>query len=552
MSPFMCPNCGVSIGTRTYSARSYAALPPNTLNSNNGMKLSSRMQSQYLKAIASIETDISKLDEEMSRMQMIMEQLAAERQSLEKSLEERRSIVAPIRRIPLDVLSEIFIFCVDSSGPTDNSKCFDVTQAPIQLSFVCNKWRRLVISMSQLWTSILLNGGRTYVSSSGKRLNEFFMRSIETDMLNTWLSRSGSSPLTLGIDGQWLKHDALTSCIDILIAHSHRWRDVTFKLDEDHWEMLLAVKGQLPQLERFDVGVLEDVDVSVDSSDDSPYVYDIPLEIFQVAPKLHTVTMQDQIEASEWLVPWEQLRCLQFHLHLPAILPLLLPTCPNLARCTIHVYLMYDALDSLDHSSLASLHLLLHGGPNLHALFNSLTLRSLQDLDIALALGEYTLTLPQTAVASMLDRSSCNLQRLRLFRVGFTSRELIAILQAQPSLVELVIHEPSEISSPIVTKQVLKRMTLKISQSTSTESSLLIPSLKRLELFVAFAFGDQVVLDLIQSRWQRGLPQVADLESVKLGLPRKLSSETIAQLGLWREEGLNLEINVRGQAFKWP
>jgi hypothetical protein len=78
------------------------------------------------------------------------------------------------------------------------------------------------------------------------------------------------------------------------------------------------------------------------------------------------------------------------------------------------------------------------------------TLRSLQDLDIARHLGAHsTLALPQNAVASMLDRSSCNLQRLRLFCVGFNSDELVTILQARHTLVELVIHEPT---SPMVTK----------------------------------------------------------------------------------------------------
>jgi len=56
------------------------------------------MRSQYSKTIADIETDISKLDDEMSRLQTVMGQLAAERQSLERSLEEHHSIVAPIRR----------------------------------------------------------------------------------------------------------------------------------------------------------------------------------------------------------------------------------------------------------------------------------------------------------------------------------------------------------------------------------------------------------------------------------------------------------------------
>jgi len=140
MFQFMCPNCGVSTGTGTY-IHSYLPLSLNILNSNNTMDLSGHMRSQYSRTIAGIETDLSKLDDEMSRLQTVMGQLAAEHQTLERSLEEHRSIVAPIRRIPLEVLSGIFIFCADS-GSNSNSKCFDATQAPMLLSFVCNKWHK--------------------------------------------------------------------------------------------------------------------------------------------------------------------------------------------------------------------------------------------------------------------------------------------------------------------------------------------------------------------------------------------------------------------------
>jgi D-serine deaminase-like pyridoxal phosphate-dependent protein len=38
------------------------------------------------------------------------------------------------------------------------------------------------------------------------------------------------------------------------------------------------------------------------------------------------------------------------------------------------------------------------------------------------------------------------------------------------------------------------------------------------------------------------------LESVKLGINRKVSSETIAQMASWRKDGLNLGVLTRGGA----
>jgi len=205
---------------------------------------------------------------------------------------------------------------------------------------------------------------------------------------------------------------------------------------------------------------------------------------------------------------------------------------PNLVRCTVDFGDSPDTLDDLDHSSLESLHLILRFHKfYLDVLFNNLTLRALQDLDIAGPLGaKQTPALPQNAVASMLNRSSCNLQRLRLFCIRFCSHELIEILQAQPSLVELVIYEPT---SPIVTKPVLERMTHDISQSFSTGSPLVIPIQNGWSFLLVFAFGDQVILNLIRSRWRCDLLQVAGLELVKLGITREVSSEMIAQMALW-------------------
>jgi hypothetical protein len=75
--------------------------------------------------------------------------------------------------------------------------------------------------------------------------------------------------------------------------------------------MLSAVKGHLPQLERFDVDIL------ADASDDIV----VPLDIFAVAPKLHTITMQYNIDSSDWDIPWGQLRCLHFNPYFSMSLP---------------------------------------------------------------------------------------------------------------------------------------------------------------------------------------------------------------------------------------
>jgi len=152
----------------------------------------------------------------------------------------------------------------------------------------------------------------------------------------------------------------------------------------------------------------------------------------------------------------------------------------------------------------------------------------------------------------MLDRSSCNLRRMRLSRINLTDDELVVLLQGLHSLVELIIHEDA---SPMITERVLKRMTHEVSIGLP----LLVPKLGRLDINASFDLDDQIILDLVRSRWRieisnnvdTSLLQVECLESVSLGIARDIGLETIAQMALWRKEGLKLDVEARGKRVVW-
>ncbi|KAJ6477422.1 hypothetical protein C8R47DRAFT_1140478 [Mycena vitilis] len=121
-----------------------------------------------------------------------------------------RATVSPIRRIPPEVLQEIFLACL----PTTQS-VMHPREAPVLLCHVCGAWRAVALAFPQLWTSLHVNIG--HVLRNEDRIAAFVQ----------WLERSSPLPLSLTVWAPDFHRDpfsansstiafqsALTSCAD--------------------------------------------------------------------------------------------------------------------------------------------------------------------------------------------------------------------------------------------------------------------------------------------------------------------------------------------------
>jgi len=459
-----------------------------------------------------MEVEMLRLNDEMYRLH---DRLARERQNLAKSLDEWRSLVAPIRRIPQEILSEIFYHCV-----MDHSSCIESDVEPLLLTFVCRRWRRLAIFSPRLWSAIYLPYDRPSVK-----------------MLEIWLSRSGLSPLTLDVESE----NENNNVIHTLVPYSRRWHDVSLSLDPAQYKVLAAVAGNLPMLER----------LNLDASDD----FHEPLAIFETAPRLRSVGFLRFIKPSGCQLPWLQLRNCQVFYSPRTEWYHLLRQCPYLTHCDFGIRTNNDMPQVLTtpvvHSHLRSLRLsLVDEKPHSPQFFNDLTLPALRDLDIALRCTCPIAFTPQS-MSLFLNRSSCNLQRMSL-RIRWTDVDLIIFLQELRSLVELSIFEGG---LPMLTEQVLRRMTPDISGSSLSGLPLLVPKLKHLALSAHFEMNDQVILDMVHSRMglvrNSGVAersnQVESLESVALDITRYLAPWTISQMTFWQRSGLKVWVMSLGK-----
>lgn len=89
----------------------------------------------------------------MARTQAALNQLAPVRQQLHQSLIHYQSLIAPIQRLPSEVLSEIFL----ALPHIPNVEPFAIINSPVLLARVCSQWRDVAISTPQLWDIINLS-----------------------------------------------------------------------------------------------------------------------------------------------------------------------------------------------------------------------------------------------------------------------------------------------------------------------------------------------------------------------------------------------------------
>ncbi|PBK84993.1 hypothetical protein ARMGADRAFT_905120, partial [Armillaria gallica] len=98
---------------------------------------------------------LSDLDTRITRTRSTLEDLIRERERVEAHLQDTRTVLHPIRRLPDDILRQIFTACVDPESIiyTENvGDCLDVLKrSQWVLSHASRRWRRGVLNTTRLW-----------------------------------------------------------------------------------------------------------------------------------------------------------------------------------------------------------------------------------------------------------------------------------------------------------------------------------------------------------------------------------------------------------------
>ncbi|KAF8888081.1 hypothetical protein BD779DRAFT_1440283, partial [Infundibulicybe gibba] len=151
------------------------------------------------KTLSTANSDIQRLDSEIARVELILEELKASRADARRFADEHRAALSPLRKVPPEILSEIFSACMAlRPTPSTIGKRHDSCQVrdfPWIFGQVCGRWRDIALASPNLWTNVDIYLGSGSHSLSDTTLPiEYFVRLVEM-----WLQRSGNLPLSIGL-----------------------------------------------------------------------------------------------------------------------------------------------------------------------------------------------------------------------------------------------------------------------------------------------------------------------------------------------------------------
>ncbi|KAJ7123990.1 hypothetical protein C8R43DRAFT_958890 [Mycena crocata] len=428
--------------------------------------------------------------------------LTSERAILNKYAARCRSLFAPIRRLPTEILAEIFALCsprperqYDSGRDSmDWAETLErVAQSHLlELSQVCSSWYNTVMGVPSLWSTI--EADFTTLDYWYPEHHETFMR-----LLKLSVERSAGCPLTVSVhaDASWAGPG-----LALLADHSNRWRSTDFFLRESMFEHLSSAKGDLPLLQRLHLGGMGLSRLSV----------------FEIVPTLTRVAFGDLEEITS-AIPWNQLESVSVN-NGELTTDALGIMRPLSQRCSVsfrNLWFTHRALErpvfAPVHSDLRALNLAIcdvrdpeHRRQTLGDIFASLTLPFLVDLCVQSSMASITLPMfwPSAQIAAFFLRSSCGvtLTRLYIYNMVITSDELVACLLLLPALTHLCVEDvpswaPNTPDHILITDGLLRQL-------TGTSTTPLIPNLTFFEFSSLLAFDDHVLLDFVLSRVEHG------------------------------------------------
>lgn len=482
----------------------------------------------YRNTALDIQSGLLLIDNQIARAQASIEQFVSARQRLHRSLIHYRTLASPIRRLPTEILSEIF-----KALPRDPEvEPFGISNSPVLLTRVCSRWREVAISIQSLWDII------DFTVDDKLNIKPFSMV-----MWFTWLSRSGVRPLSIRVqfEPSRVSDFPYSEIITMLTSCSNRWRHV-YIVAPFSFRQFPSFQGSLPILQSLTV------------ISNNPVAPSHLPPISGVAPNLQAVTLDSQsLILMRYWVPWSQLK-LFFGGHIPIDKCLfILEHCEKLTSCellcqgrarTIHTPQCPQLRPNLQRLGIH-----IDDKNSCSYIFDYLTCPALKSLHMQ-PLTNRRLVWPQDHLSTFLARSGCSLQGLSLHDISLEDLHLVTCLAELPSLNELDIRECDDPLPPVMW-HLFDRMTYGNQLGLGDESTLLVPKLKVLKLEINFVPQGEILEEMIQSRWDllEG-KRVARLESVRLKFRHGVNwIVPFTRMGCLRDEGLDVTISFEGKRW---
>ncbi|KAJ7654663.1 hypothetical protein DFH06DRAFT_518732 [Mycena polygramma] len=227
------------------------------------------------------------LNKEIERLEERQKELQAERVSLYSYEAQNRIILSPLRRMPPEILEEIFSWTLAPAANAIQHRRYRPTESPWVLTHVSRGWRAAAVSNPSLWSLVAISYQPSPLVSSP---------SYPLPMIETHISRAYT--LKIHFYGcQTSDPNPQIESFKCLAKHALRWEELSLGLTSSLYPLLDGLRGRVPLLRRLAIewdG--EESQQAVDS-----------IDCFESAPSLADLSIANEYRFIPVSVPTWQL-----------------------------------------------------------------------------------------------------------------------------------------------------------------------------------------------------------------------------------------------------
>ncbi|KAJ6465221.1 hypothetical protein C8R47DRAFT_1155390 [Mycena vitilis] len=231
-------------------------------------------------AISKSDAPLARLDDEISKLRDTLKGLEEARASLSSHRTQNKAILSAMRRMPPEMLGEIFLRTLPSSPDTSSLLGSDMGASPWVLTMVSSSWRSVALAQPSLWSRICIDYSIKFPYS--------------LSLVEAQLQRSQKLNVHFyGSEG--LPSQPQIEIFNLLAQHSSRWERLSVGLTSSIARLLPAVRDRVPSLEK--LWIQWDIENNIESD----------LDCFHTAPSLVDVGIYNYTRDIEVAIPLHQL-----------------------------------------------------------------------------------------------------------------------------------------------------------------------------------------------------------------------------------------------------
>ncbi|KAK7436051.1 hypothetical protein VKT23_019354 [Stygiomarasmius scandens] len=218
-----------------------------------------------------VSAHVSTLESRVAKARAFLESLEIQHRDLKDLENKHKSILLPVRRVPTEILSSIFLLsleCHSEKGGMygEGGKREDLfvearrRSGPWCLSWTCSRWRAVALNTPSLWATFTLSFSSLSPAPGISRSFRSPNDGHALQLFDLALERAGNQPLDFAFECKsYFKF--VRELFHVMLQRNEKWRHVHLLLPGAVWKLALQRNMRFPQLQTFELLLHDEEDV---------------------------------------------------------------------------------------------------------------------------------------------------------------------------------------------------------------------------------------------------------------------------------------------------